>query len=131
VRRADEVYPKIGKLGAMARRGIEEVFGSHGFNVRCTGPGEALGVESSLVGVNFLKADIDRIDSPEKVWNPEISDVELREKVLKLAMIQEGFNIFHGYGSISFAHTAREIQASLDAVERIAKKWKKHKPPRS
>jgi glutamate-1-semialdehyde 2,1-aminomutase len=49
----------------------------------------------------------------------------MREKVFKLAMIQQGFNIFHGYGSISVAHTEEEIQASLDAVERIAKKWKR------
>jgi glutamate-1-semialdehyde 2,1-aminomutase len=88
-------------------------------------------VESSLVGVNFLSAEVDPIVSPEEVWNPEINDVELREKVFKLAMIQEGFNVFHGYGSVSFAHTAREIQASLDAVERIAKKWKKYRPPKS
>ncbi len=41
-------------------------------------------------------------------------------------MLEEGFNIFHGYGAISAAHTSDEIQASLDAVERIAKKWCKY-----
>jgi len=30
-----------------------------------------------------------------------------------------------GYGAISAAHSDEEIQASLDAVERIAKKWSK------
>jgi glutamate-1-semialdehyde 2,1-aminomutase len=40
-------------------------------------------------------------------------------------MLNEGFNTFHGYGAISAAHSEAEIQASLDAVEKIAKKWKK------
>jgi len=51
------------------------------------------------------------------------SDFEMREKVFKLAMINEGFYTFHGFGALSDAHTDEEIQSSLDAVERIAKKW--------
>jgi hypothetical protein len=38
-------------------------------------------------------------------------------------MLEEGFNVFHGYGAISQAHSEEEIQASLDAAERIARKW--------
>ena len=60
------------------------------------------------------------------MWNPAISDVELREKIFKLAMLEEGFNTFHGYGQVTAAHTDDEIQASLDAVERIARKWSKY-----
>ena len=50
----------------------------------------------------------------------------MREKIFKLAMLLEGFNIFHGYGAISDAHTEKEIQSSLDAVERIARKWRNY-----
>jgi glutamate-1-semialdehyde 2,1-aminomutase len=81
------------------------------------------------VGVHFLKKEIDRITSPEQVWNPELNDFELKEKIFRLAMLNEGFNIFHGYGSISAAHTEGEIQDSLDAVERIARKLKKFRKP--
>jgi glutamate-1-semialdehyde 2,1-aminomutase len=119
-----EIYPRIGRLGELVRREIENIFTDHGFHVKCTGDGNAVAKNSSVVGVHFLHESFDRIESPEQVWNPEICDVELREKIFKLAMIQEGFNVFHGYGSISGAHTEAEIQASLDAVERIAKKWK-------
>jgi glutamate-1-semialdehyde 2,1-aminomutase len=58
------------------------------------------------------------------VWDPEVNDSQLRETIFKLAMLEQDFHIFHGYGAISAAHTEEEIQASLDAVERIAKKWK-------
>ena len=124
VEHADEVYPRIGKMGEKVRRGIEEIFTAHGLNVRCTGDGGSVAENSSVVGVHFLKKDVERVDSPEQVWNPEVCDLELREKIFKLAMLNQGFNIFHGFGSISAAHTEEEIQASLDAVERIAKQWR-------
>lgn len=120
-----EIYPRIGRLGEKVRRGIEEIFATYGFNVKCTGYGDPVVENSSVVGVHFLKDKMERITSPEQVWNPEICDFELREKIFKLAMLSEGFHIFHGYGSISAAHTEEEIQASLDAVERIAKRWEK------
>jgi glutamate-1-semialdehyde 2,1-aminomutase len=122
-----DIYPRIGRLGERARREIENIFATYGFHVRCTGDGYPVAKSSSVVGVHFLHDPCSRIDSPEQVWNPEVCDIELREKIFKLAMIQEGFNVFHGYGSISGAHTEEEIQASLDAVERIAKKWRSFK----
>jgi len=119
-----DIYPRIGRIGERVRREIENIFAIQGFHVRCTGDGNSVAKNSSIVGVHFLHDSCDRIESPEQVWNPDVCDIELREKIFKLAMIQEGFNVFHGYGSISGAHTEDEIQASLDAVERIAKKWK-------
>ena len=102
---------------------IKSIFNRFGIPVSCTGGGSSLGIQSSLIGVHFLSRDLDEVTSPEQAWNPEICDIEMREKIFKLAMLNEGFNIFHGYGAISFAHTKEEIQASLDAIERIARKW--------
>ncbi|MCP2604574.1 aminotransferase class III-fold pyridoxal phosphate-dependent enzyme [Candidatus Aminicenantes bacterium AH-873-B07] len=123
----DKIYPKIGKLGEKARKEIEAIFENYGLNVKCTGYGNSIVKYSSCVGVHFLNEEIEKITTPEEVWNPKVCDVELREKIFKLAMVNEGFNIFHGFGAISFAHTEEEIQASLDAIERIAQKWSKLK----
>jgi len=122
-----EIYPKIGLLGAKVRKEIEEIFSTYGFFVKCTGGDDTITKNSSIVGVHFVKKNVERIIYPEEVWNPEVCDFELREKIFKLSMLDEGFYIFHGYGAISAAHTEDEIQASLDAVERIAKKWTKYK----
>ena len=122
-----EIYPRIGRLGSKVRKGIEEIFAAYGINVRCTGYGDSITENSSLVGVQFLKENIDQVSHPEQVWNPEVCDFELREKIFKLSMLEEGFNTFHGYGAVSAAHTEREIQDSLDAVERVVKKWLKYK----
>ena len=123
IRNEKDIYSKIGRLGERVRSGIEDIFSHYGILVKCTGGGGPHGIKSSLVGVNFLHKELDKLSFPEQIWNPETSDVELREKIFKLAMLEEGFNTFHGYGAISTAHTEEEIQASLDAVERIAKKW--------
>ncbi len=122
--RHKEIFPYIGRLGEKARRGIENTFRRHGFNVTCSGYPGAVAPASSFVGVHFLKVPLEEITSPEETWSPDICDFELREKFFKLAMLEEGFNTFHGYGAVSFAHTEGEIEASLDAVERIARKWK-------
>ena len=123
----DEIYPRIGHLGKHVRGEIEKIFTASGCNVICTGDGNSIARNSSLVGVHFLHDRCERIESPEQVWNPMFCDIEMRERIFKLAMIQEGFNIFHGYGSISGAHTEENIQSSLDAIERIAKKWRSFK----
>jgi glutamate-1-semialdehyde 2,1-aminomutase len=119
----ETIYPRIGKLGKRVRSRIEDIFASHGFHVKCTGDGAPVTENSSIIGVHFLAPDIDRITSPEEAWNPEVSDPEMREKIFKLSMLEEGFNIFHGFGTIAFAHTNEEIETSLEAVDRIAQKW--------
>ena len=120
-----EIYPRIGTMGEKVRKGVEKAFASYGFNVKCTGYGGSVAENCSIVGVQFLKEKIECITSPEQVWNPGLCDVELREKIFKLAMLDKGFNVFHGFGAISAAHTESEIQAALDAVESIAKEWSK------
>ncbi len=118
-----EIYPQMGRLGDKVRQGIEEVFRDHGQNVCCSGDGRPVVEHSSFVGVHFLVQDIGCVTSPEQAWNPDVVDCELREKIFKLAMILEGFHIFHGYGAVTAAHTEEEVMASLDAVRRIAERW--------
>jgi len=120
-----KIYPKINKMGEMVRKKIEEIFIRNGFNVKCTGVNESMGINSSIVGVHFLREKVDHLVSPDEVWNEKVCNFEMREKIFRLAMINKGFNTFHGYGAISYAHTKEEIQASLDAVECIASNWKK------
>ena len=126
IKEEEKIYPKINKMGEMVRRGIEEIFIRNGFNVKCTGKNESMGINSSIVGVHFLREKVDHLVSPDEVWNEKVSNFEMREKIFRLAMINKGFNTFHGYGAISYAHTKEEIQASLDAVESIASNWKKN-----
>ncbi len=119
------VYSQIGRLGTMAREGIERIFHSHGFRVKCSGDNKEVVPHSSVAGVHFLKKDLKRISSPEDVWDPKINDFQARESVFKLALLNEGFNVFHGFGAVSSAHTHSHITSFLEAVERVAGRWRK------
>lgn len=118
-----EIYPRIGRLGDKVRQEIEAIFSRYGFHAKCTGSDKTVTPHSSVIGVHFVDERIERIRHPEETLNPNLCDHQLGNKIFKLAMLAEGFNIFHGYGTVSAAHSDEEIQASLDAVERIAKKW--------
>ena len=54
IERGDRIYPRIGRLAERVRNEIEKIFAGHGFNVKCTGYGNAVAGHSSLVGVHFL-----------------------------------------------------------------------------
>ncbi|NBF41897.1 MAG: aminotransferase class III-fold pyridoxal phosphate-dependent enzyme [Spirochaetes bacterium] len=118
----DEVYPYIGRLGRMAREGIEERLQAYGINARCGGDADPVSENSSLVAVHVLTDGTASVSSPDQVYDPARSDMELRDEIFRLAMLKEGFHVVHGYGGISFAHTEEQIQESLDAFERIARR---------
>jgi len=120
----EDIYPRIGRKGQSIRSEIENIFDSFGFNVRCTGGSDDIKFGSSVIGTHFLCQDVHEVVSPEQVWNPSVCDFQMREQIFKLAMLAEGYNIFHGYGALSASHSDEDIQGSLDAVERVAKKWK-------
>jgi len=127
IENAESLYPQIGRLGNRARIEIERIFRHYGFHVTCSGLDTDIISESSMVGVHFLHKKIDRITSPEQVWNTNTCDPEMREKIFKLAMINEGVNISHGFGGVSSVHSDKHIQAYLDAVERIARSFLRYK----
>lgn len=127
IKNAESIYPQIGRLGNTVRNEIERIFRHYGFPVTCTGLDTDVIAESSLIGVHFLHKNIDRITSPEQVWSTKKCDPEMREKIFKLAMLNEGVNITHGFGAVSSAHSDKHIQNSLEAVERVARIFLKYK----
>jgi glutamate-1-semialdehyde 2,1-aminomutase len=118
----DEIYPYIGRLGRMARAGIEERLAAYGINARCGGDASPVTEESSLVAVHVMTDGAESVRCPDQVYDPERTDIELRDRIFKLAMLKEGFHVVHGYGGISYAHTEEQIRDSLDAFERSAKR---------
>jgi glutamate-1-semialdehyde 2,1-aminomutase len=125
VEHESEIYPRIGRWGAVVRQSIEKIFRDNGFYVCCTGGEDQLGVQSSLVGVHFLRQELPSLSSPTQVFNPAVSDYLVREVLFKLAMLAEGVNTFHGFGAISAAHSEEDMQQALAAVEKVARHWRK------
>ncbi len=119
-----EVYPALGKLGEKTRRAVEAAFASEGILARCTGdPGTAL--PGSSVGATVFPYKEDTVfDAPEQTKSPALSDVELSEGILQLALLLEDVFVMHGLGSVSLAHTPSDIDRLAEAVRKAAKRIK-------
>ncbi|MEJ2759887.1 MAG: hypothetical protein P8046_15525, partial [Anaerolineales bacterium] len=62
------------------------------------------------------------LDSPNVVLDPQICDLTLTEKVIKLAMLLEDVHIIHGLGAVSTAHTEANIEQVAGAYQRVLDK---------
>ena len=67
--------------------------------------------------------------SPEAAWNPQICDVERREKVLKLALLLERVHVVHGLGAVSMAHFFLMPRITRSAARFTAKVMMKRRTP--
>lgn len=122
---ADMIYPKIASAGDKLRKGIEEVFGKEGIEVKCTGYGNEVIPGSSLFMVNFSLKRLS-YKRPEELANEELSNVRLREEVLKLALLEEKVHVIHGGGAVSFAHKDNHIEKTIAAYAKVAMLFKKY-----
>ena len=122
---ADQIYPRLGQIGAAMRRGFESAFAEAGILARCTGAVDELDCGSSMVTVHFPHDESSVLDTPEAVFDPQRCDIELREKVLGLALLVEDVHILLAHGAASTAHTEDDVAflvaACRKAAERIAR----------
>ncbi|MDI6849063.1 MAG: aminotransferase class III-fold pyridoxal phosphate-dependent enzyme [Candidatus Saccharicenans sp.] len=121
----DRVYPYLGQQAERLRRGIEKVFREEGLEAVCTGDGNELVRDSSFFMVNFPKKK-NWYRRPEDIWNPERSEVVLREEALKLALLVNGVHVVHGGGCLSTAHTPEDIGRTIEAYAAAARIFRRY-----
>jgi glutamate-1-semialdehyde 2,1-aminomutase len=115
-----EIYPEIHRLGERARSQIPGVFEKVGIRAVVTGGPSGPITQSSMGMIHFPVGEDTAVSVPEIVWNPKACDVVLREKILRVALANEGFHVVHGFGSLSSRHTEAEVDDFLSAVELVA-----------
>jgi glutamate-1-semialdehyde 2,1-aminomutase len=125
VENASRIYPRLAAAGARLRREIAANFAARGIEVLCTGEGNEAVPGGSLFMVHFPRRKQGRL-SPDDLWNPAVSDVRLKEEVLKLALLVEGVNVVHGGGAVSLAHTDSDLDITVAAYDRAARLIKKY-----
>jgi len=119
-----EIYPRLAILGDRTRRTVEGAFAKEGICARCTGDPNDVLPGSSLSMLVFPYQDDVQLKNPEDIWDPSVTDVTLRENVLRLAMLLEDVHPMHGLGSVSAAHTETDIEYLDEACCRIAHRLK-------
>jgi glutamate-1-semialdehyde 2,1-aminomutase len=125
VKASGTVYPKLARAGEILRTRIEGAFRAEGIEAVCTGRGNDVVRGSSLFQVNFPKAG-NPLRTAEDLWDPKLSDVRLKEDVLKLALLTEGVHVVHGGGAVSTAHEDAHLDATIGAYGNVARLFKKY-----
>ncbi len=124
---ADEIYPRLGEIGSAMRRGFETAFAEGGILARCTGAIDELDCGSSMVTVHFPHDESVVLDNPEAVFDPQRCDIELREKVLGLALLVEDVHLLLAHGAASTAHTEDDVAFLTEACRRAAERIARHR----
>jgi glutamate-1-semialdehyde 2,1-aminomutase len=124
VEHEDEIYPRLGELGARLRRTIVDAFGQEGILVHCTGHPANVLPGSSMFMMHFPYYDDAPLQRPEDWFNPSLYDVALSHKVVDLALLLEDVFMLHSHGAVSIAHTEEDIDLLGEACRRVARRIK-------
>jgi glutamate-1-semialdehyde 2,1-aminomutase len=118
----NEIYPTLAQQAARLRTGVEKVFADRGILARCTGEAsDALG-GGSLACINFPLRE-DHVPSSAEEWmDPQLNDVTLRERVLKLGLLLQDVYIVHGLGALSSRHSDEDLVHLFEACDVFAKR---------
>ena len=122
-----EIYPRLGRIGVAIRAAIESAFADAGIFARCTGDVSDLDCGSSLVTVHFPHDEAVTLDTPEAVFDSLLCDIDLREKVLGLALLVEDVHLLLAHGAASTAHTEEDVEFLGNACRRAAERINRHR----
>ncbi len=124
---ANEIYPRLGVIGAGMRLGIESAFAEDGILARCTGAVDDLDCGSSMVTIHFPHKQTTVLDTPEAVFDSDLCDIDLREKVLGLALLVEDIHLLLAHGAAATTHTEDDVSFLTEACRRSAARIAHHR----
>ena len=122
----DDIYPRLGELGEKMRSAMVKGLGEGGLPAVVTGTSEILPFGSSVGMVHFPFAEGTVIDRPELAYDPAVSDVDLRDRVLGPALLLEDVHMLHGHGAAATAHTESDMRWLERACRRAARRIATH-----
>jgi glutamate-1-semialdehyde 2,1-aminomutase len=120
VEHEDEIYPRLADLGERMRRAMAAGFLDEGIYAATTGACDELGCGSSLGMLHFPYEEGITLDTPEKVYDPAVTDTALRTNVLGLALLMEDVHLVHGHGSATTAHSDHDMELLEEACRKVA-----------
>jgi glutamate-1-semialdehyde 2,1-aminomutase len=126
VEHEDEIYPRLADLGEKMREAMVQGFLTEGIRACSTGTSADLPSGSSLGMVHFPLDESTVLDTPEKVHDPDVCDIALRNNILGPALLLEDVHLVQGHGSAATAHTDRDMELLADACRRVARRIKPH-----
>jgi glutamate-1-semialdehyde 2,1-aminomutase len=117
-----EIYPSLGLAGARLRERARLAFEAEGIVARSSGEPSAVMPGSSIIELHFpYRADV-ALDRPEVVNDPAQCDVDLRERVARLAFLLEDAYLMHAGGALSTAHGEPELERVEETFRAVARR---------
>jgi glutamate-1-semialdehyde 2,1-aminomutase len=110
-----KVYPFLESNGKKVRRGLQAAFDRVGLDAVVTGVG-------SLFQTHFPFQKGKTLNSPHSI--NRYTDIEKREVEFRIRMLTKGIHVMHGGGSLSIAHSDRDIEKIIEAADEVAKEMK-------
>jgi glutamate-1-semialdehyde 2,1-aminomutase len=117
----EKVYPELARLGDKLRRGTKDIFREQGVHAETTGDGNEVVKGSSLSMLHFPKKEGVNLKYPDEFWNPDLCDVPLRLRILKIGMLNYGVNISDGLGAVGTAHTDDDLDYFFEGLRKFAR----------
>jgi len=111
-----KVYPILESKGKKIRKGMQEAFHREGVNGVVTGIG-------SLFQTHFPFQKGERLNSPHSIHR--FTDIEKREIEFRVRMLSKGIHVMHGGGSLTLAHSGKDIEKIIRATREVAKEMAK------
>ena len=109
---ATDIYPRINRLGERLRSGMQAAFEEAGF------PGRTIGI-GSLCGAYLPSNSSVRVRSADDMFTN--TDEKRMEHEFRIRMLNQGVYAVHGGGSISNAHTEKDVDGVIQATETAAR----------
>jgi glutamate-1-semialdehyde 2,1-aminomutase len=124
VEHEEEIYPRLADLGVKMRSAMIDGFGEEGIYAVTTGACDELPCGSSVGMFHFPYQEGIVLDTPEKVYDPAVTDTVLRTSVVGLALLVEDVHVVHGHGAASTAHTDEDMEFLKEKCRRVARRVK-------
>jgi len=123
---ADEVYPRMARVGAKLRESVIKAFEDEGIHARFAGDTIDVMPGFMLHPLVFPYRDDAELITPDEVLNPEVCDTVLGHRVMQMSLLVE--DVFTAQslpiGSHTAAHTEADVAFLADKCRIVAKSVK-------
>lgn len=122
VKHEQEIYPSIIKKMDILRNACKEIMKRHNIDVDITGESNDESIPNFPIGtIRFIK-NKDKYDKTRAInhWNSDLVDANLRDRVIRMALMLKGIYVWQGMGVITHSHSDDDISKLISAYEEFA-----------
>ncbi len=122
VKHEQEIYPSIIKKMDTLRNACKEIMRKHNIDVDITGESSDESIPNFPIStIRFIK-DKEKYDSTRVInhWNSDLVDTNLRDRIIRMALMLKGIYVWQGMGVITHSHSDYDINRLISAYEEFA-----------